>query len=76
MANQNPKFEHLKQYRFPGCDRELGKVIGTRFPLEVEAVLLEMGSSNRQNYIRKMVEAGLIADGLLKSVTLSDLDTE
>lgn len=76
MTNQNPKTEHLKPYQFPENDRKLGKVIGVRFPIEVEAVLLEMESSDRSTYIREAVEARLIADELLKSVSVTDSETE
>ena len=44
---------------------ELGKVIGTRYPLDVEAALSELTAMGRSAYIRTAVIERLKADGLL-----------
>lgn len=64
MPNPKPKIENLKHFKKVG-DRELGKVIGIRFPVEVEAALNQM--SDRQAFIRAAVEDALIEKGLLQS---------
>lgn len=76
MGNSNPKTEHLKPYRFVRHDRPLGKVIGVRFPIEVETVLEGMSSVDRSDYIRDAVEEKMQRDGLLKSVSVTDCESE
>jgi hypothetical protein len=65
MGNSNPKTDHLKPYRYPEHDRPLGKVIGVRFPIDVEAVLAVMSSADRSDYVRDAVEEKMKRDGLL-----------
>lgn len=62
MPNPKPKLENLKPFARQS-DRELGKIIGTRYPLEVEAALKKL--PKHQDYIRLAVEEKLQRDGLL-----------
>lgn len=66
MPNPKPKLENLKPFA-RRSDRELGKIIGTRFPVKVEAVLREL--PDKQAFIRQAVEERLIADGLMDCVS-------
>ena len=64
MSNKSPKIENLKSFQ-RASDRELGRVVGTRYPLDVADALGKV--SNHQDYIRAAVEAKLKVDGLLPS---------
>ncbi|PSB30159.1 hypothetical protein [Stenomitos frigidus] len=64
MSNPNPKTENLKSFQ-RASDRELGRVVGTRYPLDVAEALGKVG--NHQDYIRAAVEEKLKADKLLPS---------
>lgn len=62
MPNPNSKIENLTSFKRVG-DRDLGKVIGTRYPLDVQAALLQ--SKDAQGFIRSAVEAALREQGLI-----------
>ena len=62
MPNPKPKLENLKPFARSG-DRELGKIIGTRYPVDVQTALEAVG--NHQQFIREAVEEKLKRDGLL-----------
>lgn len=62
MPNPKPRLENLKPFERQG-DRELGKIIGTRYPLEVEAALRQI--AKHQDFIRLAVEEKLQREGLL-----------
>jgi hypothetical protein len=62
MPNPNPKIENLTSFKRVG-DRDLGKVIGTRYPLDVQDALLEL--KDYQGFIRQAVEAALREQGLM-----------
>ncbi|MBW4539730.1 MAG: hypothetical protein KME43_11390 [Myxacorys chilensis ATA2-1-KO14] len=65
MPNPRPKLENLKSFAKVG-DRALSKrVIGTRYPEDVEAVLKAMPSDEMQQLIRAAVEKELRDRGLL-----------
>lgn len=64
MPNPRPKLENLKPFKRKG-DRELGKIIGTRYPVEVEQALSKL--ENHQTFIRDAVEKTLIEQGLLQA---------
>lgn len=53
LARQKPKYGQ----------RALGQALSVRFPEEVDAILRQM--SDRQDYIRRAVEAQLKADQLI-----------
>lgn len=63
MANPSPPLDNLRPFR-PMGDRPLGKVVGTRYPVEVEDALKRLGD-DRQALIREAVEAALRDRGLL-----------
>lgn len=67
MSNPNPKIDQIKATQFPMVgDQPLSRrVIGIRFSQQMTAKLEEMGSSDRQAYIREAVEAKMRQDGLL-----------
>lgn len=54
MAKGNPKpcTAHLRQKQ---GEQALGRVIGTRYPPEVEALLRQMPGERRQEFIRRAV---------------------
>lgn len=59
MPNPNPKTSHLDATRYrPIGDRPLGKVIGTRYPADVDTVLRGMGD-DKQAFIRNAVELAI-----------------
>lgn len=62
MANPRPQLSNLKPFE-PMGERAMGKVIGTRYPVEVEAVLNAM--EDKQGFIRSAVENELRDRGLL-----------
>ena len=62
MPNPHPKIDNLTSFKRVG-DRDLGKVIGTRYPLDVQTALLQLKDS--QGFIRATVEAALRAQGLM-----------
>lgn len=64
MPNPNPKLENLKPFQRKS-ERALGKIIGTRYPLEVQAILESLDCA-RQEFIRSAVEEKLKREGLLK----------
>lgn len=61
-AHQNGKDT---RYRATDTDDDLGEVIGTRYPLDVDAVLRGMDSQVKQALIRSAVRERLEVDGLL-----------
>jgi hypothetical protein len=64
MPNPNPQTDQLKPHQYqPLGDRPMGKVVGTRYPVDVEAVLNSL--DDKQGFIRQCVEAGLRDRGLL-----------
>ena len=65
MANKNPvQTPEFKAQQLPKHgDRALGKVVGTRYPADVDAALRQI--VDHQGYIRQAVEEKLRADGLL-----------
>ena len=62
VPNPNPKIENLTSFKRVG-DRDLGKVIGTRYPLDVQDALLQL--KDAQGFIRSAVEAALREQGLM-----------
>lgn len=65
MPNPKPKTENLVPFE-PIGDRPLARrVIGTRYPVEVLAVLEKMTSDQMQSFIRAAVEQKLKSAGLL-----------
>jgi hypothetical protein len=68
MANRNPvqgeefKAQQIPKYGEVALSR---KVVGVRFPVEVDAVLQAMTSEERQTFIRDVVAARLREDGRL-----------
>lgn len=66
MANDSPKTEHLTSTQFqPVGEVSMGKVIGTRYPVDVDSALNQMDSKKKQDYIREAVELRLRQDGRL-----------
>jgi hypothetical protein len=70
MPNPNPiqtaAFKAQQQPKYG--DRPLSKrVVGTRYPEQVDEVLRSMSSEQCQRLIREAVEARLKADGLMQS---------
>jgi hypothetical protein len=63
MANPRPNLENLRPFR-PLGDRPLGKLVGTRYPVEVDAALRRLGR-DKQALIRAAVETELRERGLL-----------
>jgi hypothetical protein len=65
MANKQPvQTPEFKAQQVPKHgDRALGKVIGTRYPVDVDEALRLI--PNHQDYIRQAVEEKLRADGKL-----------
>ena len=65
MANPKPVQTEafINQQRPKVADKALGKVIGVRFPIEVDQVLLEL--PDKTGYIRSAVIEKLKADGLI-----------
>jgi hypothetical protein len=62
--NRNPQIKQLEATRFkPVGDRQLGKIIGTRYPVEIQQVLEQLG--NHQQFIREAVEDKLREEGKL-----------
>jgi hypothetical protein len=64
MSNPKPKLENLKPFQ-RASDRELGRVVGTRYPLDVAEALGKVG--DHQHFIRAAVEKELRAQGFLPS---------
>lgn len=62
MPNPKPKLENLKPFARIS-DQELGKIIGTRYPLSIQAVLENL--ENKQDFIRQAVEEKLVRDNLI-----------
>ncbi len=62
MPNPKPKIENLKPF-VRTSDRELGKIIGTRYPLDVQQALEQL--KDKQAFIRTAVEKALKDQGLL-----------
>jgi hypothetical protein len=62
MSNPKPKLENLKPFQ-RASDRELGRVVGTRYPLDVAEALGKVG--DHQRFIRAAVEKELRAQGFL-----------
>ena len=62
MPNPNPNIKNLTSFKRVG-DRDLGKVIGTRYPLDVQDALLQL--KDAQGLIRSAVEAALREQGLM-----------
>ena len=62
MSNPNPKIENLKSFQ-RSSDRELGRVVGTRYPVDVAEALGKVG--DHQRFIREAVEKELKAQGFL-----------
>jgi hypothetical protein len=66
MPNPTPKTDQLKPHQWRSIsDRAMGKVIGVRYPSEVEAALKTMPSPEMQQFIRDAVEEALRQKGLL-----------
>ncbi|MBW4422300.1 MAG: hypothetical protein KME13_24315 [Myxacorys californica WJT36-NPBG1] len=66
MANSNPiQTPEFKAQQVPkyGDQALSSKVVGTRYPVDVDAALRQI--ADHQGYIRKAVEEKLRADGLL-----------
>ena len=67
MANPNPvqtaKFKAQQKPKYG--ERALSQALGVRFPEDVDRAL--RGMSDRQEYIRTIVERALRADGLLSA---------
>lgn len=71
MANPNPtQTEAFKAQQLPKYgDRPLSKrVVGTRYPEHIDAVLKTMTSEQAQKLIREAVEERLRQDGLLEPI--------
>jgi hypothetical protein len=64
MANPNPKTEQIQGFQYiPIGDRPMGKVIGTRYPEDIEAALSKL--PDKQAFIRSAVENALRESGQL-----------
>ena len=62
MANPNPNLSNLKPF-VRSSDRQLGKIIGTRYPVEIQQALEQL--ENHQAFIREAVENKLREEGKL-----------
>lgn len=73
MANPNPRqSEDFIETRFkPRADQAFGRVVGVRFPVEIDEALQEMGNG-KADFIRNAVREKLAADGLLPQEFSSD----
>jgi hypothetical protein len=69
VANPNPKTEQIKPHQIQPAEVELGKVIGTRYPVTVQAELDRL--PEKQAFIRQAVEKNLKADRPSPSPTRS-----
>jgi hypothetical protein len=63
MSNPNPPIDNLRPFKSKG-DETLGKVIGTRYRLAIEAQLEQM--EDKHDFIRSAVEAKMRAEGLIE----------
>ena len=68
MANPNPKTDQIQSFQYQRMNEEpLGKVIGTRYPVSVEAALSRLPNGiDRQGFIRAAVMEKLQNEGLLE----------
>lgn len=62
MSNPHPAIAQIERYQFQPVEGEpLGKIIGTRYPADVEAALMAM--PDKQAFIRQAVAEKLARDG-------------